>query len=356
MNPPETENCATEVRSANPFGALHANAVRFLKSEAGAVVIWICASLVIAALLTPHLHDAGKSFASNAESREYPAVLESIAKSAEKAKLDRYFSRCLLISALALLPFLIRRVKKIPDSEDHSRYALKNPGWFGRFSHLSCGLLTGVGALGALALVLHLTGASEPNGESVSLSKLISKAFIPALGAGIIEELVFRGLLLGLWLRACCLWSAWIGTSLIFSFLHFLKPPPGLEPPDPGAWHSGFEILGNTLVHFTNPLFFITSFTTLALLGLVLAYTRTRTHSLWFPIGLHVGLVFALKLFSLTQTLDRESPLHPWFIGANLTSGILPMIAILICFAVSAFLIRFLTKQPRPCDPELGHR
>ena len=325
--------------------------MRFLKSEAGAIVLWLAASLFAAALLTPYLYDAGKTLAVNAEMNDYPGFLESIARSAERAKPDRFFSRCLLISALALMPALVRRVKRITPREDANRYALRGLTWKNRLLHLVSGLLTGAAILGALGLFLHLTGAATGNGESFSLGKILSKALLPAIGAGVIEELVFRGLLLGLWLRACSLWTAFIGSSLMFSFVHFLKPPPGTVIEDPRAWHSGFEILGSTLGHFSNPQFFVTDFATLALLGLVLAWCRTRTFSLWMPVGLHAGLVFALKCFSMTSDLNPASPLHPWFIGSDLKSGILPLAALGVCFLVCVLLVRLLARKTHDTIP-----
>lgn len=318
--------------------------MRFIKSEAGAIVLWLIAAMFLAALLTPHLHDAGKALAENAKTADYPNWIESIAGSADRAKLDRYFSRSLLLCSLALLPFLIRRVRSIPKHEDHARFALRKMTWSKCLIHIACGLLIGIVALGGLALILHFTDASNPNDKIFSFSKLLSKALIPALGAGVIEELLFRGLLLGLWLRACSMWSACIGSSLMFSFVHFLKPPAETIIADPSAWYSGFEILGCTLGHFTNPLFFITNFVTLSLLGLILAYTRTRTYSLWFPIGLHAGLVFAFKTFSLTRSINMESPMYPWLIGNDLKSGILPLLSISICLIACLYSARKLSK------------
>jgi membrane protease YdiL (CAAX protease family) len=328
--------------------------MRFLKTEAGAMVLWLAAALLLAAWFTPHLYEAGKNLAESAKTTAFPGWIESIAGSADRAKLDRYFSRCLLVSALALLPFLIRRVRSIPKNEARATYPLRKLTWNQRCIHLSSGLIIGAASLGTLALILHYTGASEPSGKVISLSKLISKAVIPALGAGIIEELLFRGLLLGLWLRACSLWSAWIGSSLMFSFVHFLKPPANTIIADPGSWHSGFEILGGTLGHFTQPLFFVTDFATLALLGLLLAWCRTRTGSLWLPIGIHAGLVFALKTFSLTRQLNLESPLHPWFIGSDLKSGILPLIALGICFGLCIALVRLVLMRKNDKCPALA--
>ena len=308
--------------------------MRFLKSEAGALVLWLMASLLLAALLTPHLYDAGKAFAESAQTKNYSGALESVAQSAQKAKPDRYFSRCLLVSSLVLLPFLISRVKRIPDQGNRAEFALIKQSWKQRGIQLALGLVIGMVALGALALVLHFTEASEPNGKTVSFSKILSKGLVPALGAGIIEEWIFRGLLLGLWLRACS------PKTVMFSFLHFLKPPKGIEISDPYAWHSGLEILSSTFGHFTNPTFFVTEFATLTFLGIILAYSRIRSRSLCFAIGLHTGLVFALKTFSMTQVLIPSSPLHPWLIGVDLKSGLLPLMALGFCMIACVYALR----------------
>lgn len=326
----------------------------FLKSEAGAIILWLAASLFAAALLTPHLYDAGKNLAETAESKEYPEAIEHIAGSAGRAKIDRYFSRALLISGLALLPLLIRRVKRLPRDPLADAYTLRKSPWGIRLAHLGGGLVIGAASLGVLAVVLEISGAAAPRDTELSAGKFLSKAFIPALGAGVIEELIFRGLLLGLWLRACSLRTAWIGSSVMFSFVHFLSPPDGMMIADPRAWLAGFEILGGTLGHFANPAFFVTEFATITLLGLILGWCRLRTFSLWLPIGLHAGLVFALKTFSMARTLDPESPLHPWFIGNDLKSGILPLAALGICFACCMISVRIFPAKSEISDPGNG--
>lgn len=319
--------------------------MRFLKSEAGAIMLWLAASLITAALLMPWLYDAGKILAHNAATTHYPSIIEYVATSAGRAKPDRFFSRALLISALALVPALIRRVKRIPKKTGADRFALHKLTWPQRLTHLASGLLTGSLCLGALAIVLDMTGAAVPKQVSLSAGRFFSSAFLPALGAGVVEELVFRGLLLGLWLRACSLRTACIGSALMFSFMHFLSPPAGMEIANPHSWHAGFEILGSTIGHFTNPAFFVTEFATLTLLGLLLAYCRIRTFSLWLSIGIHAGLVFALKTFSMTRSLDPQSPLHPWLIGSDLKSGILPLVALGICFAACIAITHLLARN-----------
>ncbi len=325
--------------------------MRFLKSEAGAIILWLAASLFAAALLTPHLYDAGKNLAESAETKDYADVIESIAGSAGRAKIDRYFSRSLLICALLLLPLLIQRVKRLPYDTPADFYNLRELPWSKRLTYLVGGLIIGAASQGFLVVILEIFGAALPRDTELFAGKILSKALIPPLGAGVFEELIFRGLLLGLWLRACSIRTAWIGSSLMFSFVHFLSPPDGITITDPRAWHSGFEILAYTLGYFTDPSFFVTEFATLTLLGLILGWCRLRTFSLWMPIGIHAGLVFALKTFYLARTLNPESPLHPWLIGNDLKSGLLPIAALTLCFACCMVFVRIFPAKSEISDP-----
>ncbi|MDP4623674.1 MAG: CPBP family intramembrane metalloprotease [Akkermansiaceae bacterium] len=318
--------------------------MRFLKSEAGAIILWLAVSLLAAALLTPYLYDAGKTLAHNAETADYPSIIESIAGSAGRAEPDRFFSRALLIAGLALVPLLARRIKAIPRDPASIVPPSSRLPWSQRLAQLGTGILIGAATLGALALILHLAGAADSKDETFSISRFFSKALIPALGAGVVEELIFRGLILGLWLRASPALTAWIGSSLFFAFVHFLKAPPGMEISDPRAWHAGLEILGNALGHFANAKFFVTEFTTLAVFGLILAWCRSRTNALWFPIGLHAGLVLALKTFTLTRDTNTHSPLYPWFIGTDLKTGILPVVTLGFSFVACFFVVRLFDK------------
>ena len=333
--------------------------MKFLKSEAGAIILWLAGSLFMAALLMPWLYNAGKSLvvefapfvhvcdikrAAGQELILTEKATYSFIGSLHRAKPERYFSRSLLISALALLPLLIRRVKSLPRDPSADVCALRRSTWSKRLTHLASGLLIGSGSLVALALVLEACGAAVPRENGISVAKFFSKAFVPALGVGVIEELLFRGLLLGLWLRTYSVRTAWIGSSLMFSIVHFLSPPGGMVIADPRACYAGFEILCSTLGHFADPLFFVNDFTTLFFIGLLLGWCRIRTFSLWLPIGLHAGLVLALKTISMVCGMNIESPLPQWLIGNDLKSGLLPLAALGICFAFCHFFIRFFSS------------
>ena len=318
--------------------------MRFFKSEAGAIVLWLVGALLGAALLMPVLYDAGKGLAESAKVNEYSPVVERLAYSADWAKPDRFFSRALLISGMVLVPVLVARVRRIPLRRDAGRYRLRRLGWVRGLVHCGSGMLIGVVCLGVLGGVLYASGAVIPTGAVIGGGDFFKKAVMPALGAGVIEELVFRGLILGLWLRACSLGVAWVGSAVMFSFVHFLKPAAGVEIGDPRAWYAGFEMLGSTLGTFRDPTFFVTEFLTLGLLGFMLAWCRTRTFALWLPIGLHAGLVLALKVFSLSGKIDVKSGLYPWLIGMDLKSGILPLVALGVCFGGCVVAVRWLGR------------
>ncbi len=93
--------------------------IRFLRSEAGAIIFWLIASLVCAAFLSPVLYGAGKNLAAAAELENYSGVIEWLAKACGRAKPDRFFSRALLLSALLLLPLLVIRVRALRIASDH---------------------------------------------------------------------------------------------------------------------------------------------------------------------------------------------------------------------------------------------
>jgi len=146
--------------------------------------------------------------------------------------------------------------------------------------------------------------------------------------------------LLGLWLRYARPALAVAGISLLFAFLHFLKPPDGVVITNPGSVFSGFELLGKILLHFTDPLFFVTDFSTLLVVGLILAWARVRTGALWFSIGLHAGWIFAFKNFNLVYQKIPGHPIFPWGVGDSLRSGLVPLMVLGLTAGVCYYALK----------------
>jgi uncharacterized protein len=66
----------------------------------------------------------------------------------------------------------------------------------------------------------------------------------------------------------------------------------------------------------------LAAFATLFLIGCILADARVLTSSLWLPIGLHAGWIFASGTFNWLARARMVA--LPW-LGKNLLVGIIPL-------------------------------
>lgn len=314
---------------------------RIAQSEAAAAVMWMIGSLVLAAAMAPWLFQLGKWFAETAAREDLPSALEALGVSCRRAELGRYFSRSLIVSALATLPLLIWRIR-ILGGNDKGVMSLRKTSWNLAAAQLLMGCLIAGCLVWCLVLVLENQGAFVRDSKDPSFRQLMGKVLLPTLAAPLIEEWLFRGLLLGLWLRSARPLSACLGTSLIFAFLHFLSPPEGFQIANPQAPGAGFELLAVILFHFTELQFFITDFATLFVVGMILAWTRVATGSLWMAIGLHAGWVFTFKCATIYYDAAANHWLRPWGVGENVRSGLLPMLSLVITAGLCHLAMRWL--------------
>jgi membrane protease YdiL (CAAX protease family) len=152
----------------------------------------------------------------------------------------------------------------------------------------------------------------------------VAAVALSAAVVAVIEEALFRGLFLGVLLRGNPPLAAALLSSGIFSIVHFLKAPD--QTTTSVSWSSGFISLSHSFDQFTEPMLVLAGFTTLFLIGSILAYARLRTRSLWLPIGLHAGWIFASGAFN--KIAQREIEALPW-LGKNLLIGVVPLC---VCF------------------------
>lgn len=177
---------------------------------------------------------------------------------------------------------------------------------------------------GAVLLALHIFGI-RPTMNFAALVKILGASIIVPL----IEEMFFRGLVLGLLLRNGRMYIAIICTSALYSILHFLKAPEHTSIAV--TWYSGFASIAHAFSQFAEPLVVLGGFTTLFLIGWILADARLLTRSLWLPIGLHAGWIFANQSFS--KLTHRQMIVLPW-VGKNLLVGIVPLIVALVSWMI----------------------
>ncbi len=308
---------------------------RFFQSEAGAVILWVVSAILLAATISPWLYQAGKWFGGVSAAGDLNALAEWLGNACRRASFNRYFSRSLVISAVVLLPLLLRRIRY-----GAGLVTLRIPRQ-SALIQVAAGCVIAGGMLWATGAVLEACGAYAPRSPRVlGIGKLAGGILAPAIGAALLEEWLFRGVLLGLWLKFARPLTACLGTSLCFAFVHFLQPPAGAVIAAPGAPLAGFELLGKILLHFADPQFFITDFAILFVVGMVLARARVRTGALWFSIGLHAGWILAFKGFNMIYQSVPVHPLHPWGLGGSLRSGVFPLLGLALTAVICHFVLR----------------
>ena len=269
--------------------------------DAARLLAYFAATLLIGALLAPVLFWSAQWLAAH-------HILSFLAR----YDFENFFHRALLIAAIVLLWPLLRALR----IKSWRELGLV-PNAHGSRDLLAGFLLAAIPLLCCAAVLLLSHGYSIRNSiRWAAASGVISASlFVPP-----IEELFFRGLLLGVLLRSATRALAIIFTSGFFAVLHFLKAPE--ESGTAVAWNSGFISIAHSFDQFSEPVLVAAGFTTLFLLGWILADARIRTRSLWLPIGLHSGWILAAGLFSI---MARPAAIGlPW-VGKSLLVGIVPL-------------------------------
>jgi membrane protease YdiL (CAAX protease family) len=277
---------------------------------AARLLVYFAATVLLGALLAPPLFWLAQWQAAH---QFFPSVAQF--------DFESFFHRALLFAAILLLWPLLRSipVRSLDDLE-----LAPNQTWI---RHLLIGFLMAVVPLLCCAAILLAF-------RVYTFRILINAAaFAKVIGATIavpvIEELFFRGLVLGLLLRTRRVLVAIGVTSALYSIVHFLKAPEHIS--SPVTWASGFNSIAHSFGQFIDPVLVAGGFVTLFLIGLVLADARIRTRSLWFPIGLHAGWIFAAGIFA--KIARRQIILLPW-LGKNLLVGLIPIAIVCLTWAM----------------------
>jgi membrane protease YdiL (CAAX protease family) len=240
---------------------------------------------------------------------------------------ESFFHRALLLGALLFLwPFL--RWLKIRRAAD---LGLKgNPRW-GR--DLAVGFLLAALPVICCEIVLVQSGIYSMR-DSWSWEAL-GKVTMTAAVVPLIEESLFRGLFLGVLLRGVRARPAIVLSAAIFSIIHFLKAPD--QTTTTVHWGSGFVSLTHSFDQFGEPMLVLAGFTTLFIIGLILADARILTQSLWVPIGLHAGWILTSSVFA--KVARRQLEALPW-LGKNMLIGLVPLAVCLVSWALLSVWLR----------------
>ena len=253
----------------------------------------------------------------------------------------RYFSRTIQISALVLLvpAFLWIGIRRL------SQLGIERNGTWQR------DLLLGLSV--AILPVVLLGGAYIWLGVYNVRAEIDPARFLrilaTAAAVGVMEEFLFRAVLLGLCLRAMPPWAAIGINAVVFSVIHFLRVARPAGQPDV-EWWSGFEQL--TRLFSSAPPWPILGWGLVSLLvaGVLLAWATWRTKSLFLAIGIHAGWVLAQQGLQWLARYAVKPPdaLLPW-VGPNVVSGAVPtgLAPLAILGLTSALVWLYLRREAR---------
>mgnify|MGYP006085295433 FL=1 len=310
--------------------------LKSIRSDALKLVTWLLCSLIIGAALAPFLYHGCKALVQFRVLESMGLPGQWLENKLDNAHFGRYFNRSMLIGALVCMYPLIRSLKL---KKSHLGLQ-RNIHWktdFGIGFVLASGILL---IFGIIYMQLGIFEAKNSFSEKVLLKFLIS-----ALAVAVLEEFLFRGLLLGAVMRTARPFYALIFVSFFFALIHFLKPPLNcarLADQDIHYFGTGFWTVGQIFAQFDNPVFIAKGFATLFAVGLVLGWARIRTSSLWLCMGLHAGWVFCVKAYdyhSLAPKKYGQDLILP-YIGSDLKEGMIPFCGVFLTGALASIWLR----------------
>jgi uncharacterized protein len=285
--------------------------------DAVRLLVYLLATVLLGALLAPPLFWAAQSLTSHG----WLTFLS-------RFDFETFFHRALLVAAAILLwPFARSlSVRNLADLQIEP-----NPKWR---RDLLFGFIFAAVPLLCCGAILLATPVYSLRGE-INWPAVVKVAAAAAV-VPLIEELFFRGLVLGVLLKTGRRHLSIFVSAALYSIVHFLKTPERTS--SNVSWISGFNSIAHAFVQFTDPLLVAAGFTTLLLIGLILADARWQTRSLWLPIGLHAGWILTSGVFN--KIALRKLIVLPW-LGKNLLVGIIPLAVALLTWLMMRGWLRY---------------
>ncbi|MCP5531928.1 MAG: CPBP family intramembrane metalloprotease [Akkermansiaceae bacterium] len=319
--------------------------------------LWLfpAAVVLLGAWMAPLVYNAGKALAEVSRAKTTNGPIEWLAGRCAKAGFPEFYLTALGIAALVLfLPWIewLSAGRRSSDgwrppgpwrlapgrarirTEGQALHGYPRGLW-----HLCAGFLLAAGLTLSLGMALVPAGFGTMRQSGAGFLPLLRTLLPLALLLAAVQEVLFRGVAMGIFLRAMKPSAAIAMTALYFAAIHSLLPAGRLDVADPDAGGTGWEMLSLVLRHLAEGSGFVGVFLPYFGLGALLAYARWRTASLWLPIGLHTGWLFsraALGMWIVPAADGRSKPA-----AEMLASGIVPLVAL----SVVAFLSHILTSR-----------
>jgi membrane protease YdiL (CAAX protease family) len=315
------------------------------------VWLYAVASVLLGAWISPLLYNAGKALAEVSASKTTNGLMERLAGVCRMADFPRFYEAGLwLAAAVLLVPWLEwMRATGGEVATDGVKKAIsgqllrRNPRglWHG-----CAGFLLVAGLLLTMGMALVPAGLYTLRHPGDGWRWLM--LLVWALMLAVVLEVVFRGMVLGIFLRAMRPAAALGMNAAFFALVLSVIPPPGLNVADPEAAGTGFEMLRLLAGSFAAWRGICGNFLPLLALAGVLGYARWRTDSLWLPVGLHAGWLFSIEMLDRL----RVAVVTPGASGAVLAGqlfqhGLVPVVGIILAGVLVHYLtVNHDTEQP----------
>jgi len=282
-------------------------------------------ALVAACLVSPWIYWAGMAIA---EAGLIPAL--------GNFPFHRYFSRVTQIAVIGGGLYLLwsLKIRRLSEFGLHPNAH--------RWPDLAAGFAVALVAAALLAVVLVTLGWSKMRDgfSAFVLLRIVGTAVVVSC----IEEFLFRGVLLGLAMRAIGTVPAAFSVSVVFAVVHFLRPAKA--PTEEVNWLSGFDQVAQIIPNLPTPEVLSWGLLTLFLAGMLLAVVTLRTHSLWLAIGIHAGWILGQQGTNLFTKFRIKPPdsnlpfLGPSLVSGAVPTGLLPLASLAICtIGITLYLV-----------------
>lgn len=189
---------------------------------------------------------------------------------------------------------------------------------------IATGLALGFVLFSAVMAILWAMGVYHPTGLG---TVALINGLAMAIASGILEELLFRGILFRLSSRIVGTWGALLFTSALFGLVHITNPG--------ATWGSSVAIMLEA--------------------GVLLGAAYAVTGRLWLPIGMHMGWnftegsVFGMSVsgFSADSGLLRGSLTGPRLLTGGPFGPEASVVAVLLCLLLAVYLLYRTVKLGR---------
>jgi membrane protease YdiL (CAAX protease family) len=315
------------------------------------VWLYAAAAVWLGAWFSPVLYNAGKALAEVSQGKMTNGPLEWLAIRCGRAEFPAFFVASLMLAAaLLFFPWMEWLHARRGTALAAGPWGLRLPGGARVSLHgqrleknpqgpwqLCAGFLLLAGLLLPMGIALVAAGWFKlrlPN--DVGLAAHLIRTFLLALATALVAEVLFRGIAMGVFLRAMRPAAALGMSAVFFALVASLAPPAGLHVADPESPAVGFALLRLLALRFGEGSAILETFAPLLALGFMLAYARWRTASLWLPIGMHAGWLCAKNILNGMVAVETGGVL---FLSAEMVQHfLLPLAAIVGTGALAHYL------------------